>query len=39
LEIYDTLATQSDLLTDVSVRLIQNSRGGIVTTVEHPPPR
>ena len=32
------LASHEPAVTDVRVRLTQNSRGGIVTVVEHPPP-
>ncbi len=37
-EIYDMLSIRSPLVKDVSVRLTQNIRGGIVTTVEFPVP-
>ena len=38
-EIHDTLAALGPAVADVSVRLTQGSRGGIVTVVEHPVPR
>ena len=36
--LYDTLAAHDPAVGDISVRLTQNARGGIVTVVEHPPP-
>ncbi|MCP4434489.1 MAG: 7-cyano-7-deazaguanine reductase [Actinomycetia bacterium] len=38
LEIHDAIAHHSPSVSDVSVRLTQNPRGGITTVVEHPPP-
>jgi 7-cyano-7-deazaguanine reductase len=37
-EIHDALAALAPRVADVSVRLRQNVRGGIVTVVEHPVP-
>ncbi len=37
-EIYDMLSIRAPLVKDVSVKLTQNVRGGIVTTVEFPVP-
>jgi 7-cyano-7-deazaguanine reductase len=37
-ELHDVLASHAPAVADVSVRLTQNARGGIVTVVEHPPP-
>lgn len=37
-ELHDGLAAHGPAVTDVSVRLTQNPRGGITTVVEHPPP-
>ncbi|MFV0318529.1 MAG: hypothetical protein ACK5O2_16405, partial [Microthrixaceae bacterium] len=36
-EIHDTIAAHAPAVGNVSVRLTQNPRGGITTTVEHPP--
>jgi 7-cyano-7-deazaguanine reductase len=36
IEIYDMLSIRSPLVKDVSVKLTQNIRGGIITTVEFP---
>jgi 7-cyano-7-deazaguanine reductase len=36
-EIHDHLAVHEPAVGDVSVRLVQNPRGGITTVVEHPP--
>lgn len=38
IEIHDHVAAHQPAVGDVSVRLVQNARGGIVTIVEHPPP-
>lgn len=37
-EIHDRLVEHEPAVSDVSVRLVQNARGGITTVVEHPPP-
>jgi 7-cyano-7-deazaguanine reductase len=36
IEIHDTVAAHAPAVADVSVRLTQGARGGIVTVVEHP---
>ena len=38
-EIHGELASHEPAVTDVSVKLTQNARGGITTVVQHPPPR
>ena len=38
-ELVDALSELEPAISDVAVRLTQNIRGGIVTVVEHPPPR
>lgn len=37
-ELHDAIAAHAPAVADVRVRLTQNARGGIVTTVQHPPP-
>ncbi len=37
-ELHDAIASHAPTVEDVSVRLVQNARGGITTMVEHPPP-
>ncbi len=38
IELHDHLAAHEPAIGDITVRLTQNPRGGITTTVEHPPP-
>lgn len=38
IELHDELSTHAPTVSDVHVRLTQNSRGGITTVVEHPAP-